>query len=152
MKEVINNEHISDRQIINTRVFNAPREKVFQAWANPFHLAQWWGPKGFTNTFDIFEFKPEGRWEFTMHGPDGVDYPNYSRFIEIQAPEKIIFDHLRPMHRFRVTATFEEQGQGTLLTFAMVFDSAEECERVKIYVVPSNEENFDRLETLLSKI
>ena len=64
------------RSIIGTRVFDAPRELVFSAFTDPEHLAQWWGPDGFTMTTSAFDFRPGGVWRFVMHGPDGRDYQN----------------------------------------------------------------------------
>ena len=61
---------ITDREFSNSRVFNVPREFVFKAWTDPNHLCQWWGPKGFTNTFQEFDMRPGGHWHFVMHGPD----------------------------------------------------------------------------------
>ena len=69
-------EPLSEREIVTTRVIDAPRERVFKAWTDPEHLAQWWGPKGFTNTFQEFDMRPGGAWRFVMPGPDGVDYKN----------------------------------------------------------------------------
>jgi uncharacterized protein YndB with AHSA1/START domain len=63
------------REIASGRVIDAPRRKVFKAFADPTHLARWWGPKGFRNTFEEFDFRPGGTWRFTMHGPDGTDTP-----------------------------------------------------------------------------
>ena len=85
-----------------------------------------------------------------MNGPDGTGYRNESAFVEIRAPERIVFDHLKPMHWFRVTATFAEAGAETKLTFRMTFDTAEECARVKVFVVEANEQNFDKLEAVLA--
>lgn len=141
----------SDHEIVSTRVFNAPRELVFKAWTDPNHLAQWWGPKGFKNTFHEFNLKPGGDWRFVMHGPDGVDYPNHSVFIEIVSPERIVFDHLSD-HKFRVTATFTEQASKTQVTFRMHFESATECAKVKKFVIEANEQNLDRLESQLIKM
>jgi len=62
----------SDREIVTTRVFDAPRELVWKAWTDQKHVEIWWGPKGFTNTFKKFEVKRGGKWVFIMHGPDGV--------------------------------------------------------------------------------
>jgi uncharacterized protein YndB with AHSA1/START domain len=149
--DVLREQTLSDCDIVTTRVMDAPRARVFRAWADPLLLAQWWGPKGFSNTFHKFAFEPGGAWKFTMHGPDGTDYHNESEFVEMVAPERIVLDHLKPMHRFRVTATFDEAGEGkTTLTFRMTFDTAEECERVKHFVVDANEQNFDRLEAVLA--
>ncbi len=141
---------MSGLDIVTTRIVAAPRERVFRAWSGPALLAQWWGPKGFTNTFHLFEFRPGGAWRFTMNGPDGTGYRNESAFVEIRAPERIVFDHLKPMHWFRVTATFAEAGAETKLTFCMTFDTAEECARVKVFVVEANEQNFDKLEAVLA--
>lgn len=148
--DVLNGLQMSDCDIVTTRTIEAPRARVYRAWSDPALLARWWGPKGFTNTFHAFEFRPGGAWKFTMHAPDGTDYHNESEFVEMRAPERIVFDHLRPMHRFRVTAKFDEHGAQTTVTFRMTFDTAEECERVKGFVVEANEQNFDRLEIVLS--
>ncbi|REE56282.1 uncharacterized protein YndB with AHSA1/START domain [Paenibacillus taihuensis] len=142
----------SDREIVNWRIMHAPREVVFEAWRNPEQLASWWGPNGFTNTFDTFEFKPGGDWEFVMHGPDGTDYKNKSQFIEIDAPERIVFKHLNGPH-FQMTATLEEvDANNTKLTWRMLFDTAGEFEMVKSYAIEGNEQNFDRLQAVLQKL
>jgi len=81
------------RSIVGTRVFDAPRELVFAAFTDPTHLAQWWGPDGFTTTTSRFEFRKGGVWRFVMHGPDGRDYQNLITFDEIIAPERIAYRH-----------------------------------------------------------
>lgn len=141
----------ADRDIVTTRVFNAPRELVFQAWTDPDQLVQWWGPKGFTNTFHEFDMRPGGIWRFVMHGPNGVDYQNKSVFVEVVNPERIVFDHVSGP-RFQVVATFAEQAGKTTLTFRMRFESAAECDKVKAFAVEGNEQNFDRLEAQLAKL
>lgn len=146
------NKNMADREIVTARLFHHPRDRVFRAWTEPERLARWWGPKDFTNTFEEFDPKPGGAWKFVMHGPDGTDYHNKSVFVEIVKPEKIVFDHLMPMHRFRVTAAFVDESGQTRVTFRMRFETAEECERVKTYVVPANEKNFDRLEVELARM
>ena len=142
---------LSDREIVTTRVFDAPRELVFKAWTDPVRLALWWGPKGFTNTFQEFDMRPGGIWRFVMHGPDGVDYKNESVFVEVVKPERIVFQHVSG-HQFQVTATFAEQAGKTELTFQMLFETARECDKVKVYAVEANEQNFDRLEAQLAKM
>lgn len=107
------------------------------------------GPKGFTNTFQLFDLKPGGGWSLTMHGPDGLDYENENVFIEIKSPEKLVWNHISG-HEFQVIATFEKLLSKTLVTFNITFASAEECQRVKVFVVDANEQNFDRLEALLA--
>ena len=142
---------ISKRELSNSRVFNAPRELVFKAWTDPSHLSRWWGPKGFTSTFEEFDVRPGGHWRFVMHGPDGVDYKNHSVFVDVVRPERIVFDHISGP-RFHVTATFTEQAGKTTLTFRMRFETAAECERVKVFAVGANEQNFDRLEAELARM
>jgi len=144
-------EALSDRQIVTTRVLDAPRQLVFRAWTEPDHLARWWGPKGFTNTFQEFDMRPGGIWRFVMHGPDGVDYKNKSVFVEVVKPERIVFQHVSG-HQFQVTTTFAEQGGKTGLTFEMLFETAAECAKVKVFAVEANEQNFDRLETELARM
>lgn len=141
----------AEREIISTRVFDAPRELLFRAWTEPEVLALWWGPKGFRNTFQVFEPKPGGEWRFVMHGPEGTDYRNESVFREIEEPSRIVLDHLSSP-RFRVVATFDAVAEKTRLTFRMVFETAEMRDRVKGVVVGANEENFDRLEVQLERL
>jgi uncharacterized protein YndB with AHSA1/START domain len=130
---------------VHTRIIDASREIVFSAWTTPELLAQWWGPKGFTNTFHEFDLRPGGNWRFIMHGPNGVDYPNQCIFVEISSPERIVLHHVSPVHQFQITADFEDLQGKTKLTFCQRFETVEELERVKKLVVPANEQNLDRL-------
>lgn len=141
---------LSDREIVSTRVLDAPRERVFRAFSDPDHLARWWGPKGFRNTFHELDLRPGGFWRFTMHGPGGSDYENENVFLEVVRPERIVFRHLEPVHGFQMTILFAEQDGKTRLTWRMLFDSAAERDRVEAFVVPANEQNFDRLEAHLA--
>ena len=123
------------RAIIATRVLDAPRALVFEVWTDPKHLAQWWGPDGFTTTTSGFEMKAGGVWRFVMHGPDGRDYENRITYDVIEKPERIVYHHgggddVEPV-QFRTTVTFEELGEKTTrLTLHAVFPSAAERERV----------------------
>ncbi|WP_411824843.1 SRPBCC family protein [Leptospira sp. 'Mane'] len=146
------NSQTTDREIVSIRTFNVSCEQAFDAWTNPARLARWWGPKGFKNTFEEFDLRPGGNWRFVMHGPNGTDYPNHSVFVKIVKPELIIFDHISPVHLFKVTANFEEVSKDkTKITFRMLFESEEECNKSKSYVIKGNEENFDRLEEELAR-
>src|SRR5580704_13391744 len=113
----------ADREIIATRVFDAPRELVFQMWTDPEHVAQWWGPRGFTNTIYEMDVRPGGVWRFVMHGPDGVDYQNKVVYIEIVKPERLVYSHVSGP-QFHMTVTFAEQGGKTKVTARMLFESA----------------------------
>jgi uncharacterized protein YndB with AHSA1/START domain len=140
---------ISNRQIITTRVFDAPREIVFSAWTDPGLLAQWWGPRGFTNSFYEFDLRAGGNWRFTMHGPDGGNFPNESVFIEIKEPERIVLNHVSKP-QFQLTASFEEVDKNkTKLVFQQLFNTVEEYNKVKVFAVDANEENMDRLVAVL---
>jgi len=139
-------EH-NERTIVSVRTFDTTTDKMLDAWTDPEKLASWWGPKGFSNTFQEFDPKPGGNWIFTMHGPDGADYPNESVFVEV-GPGRIILNHINaPI--FKLTATFEPIGNQTNLVFEQEFETAGIYEKVKHICVPANEENFDRLETVL---
>lgn len=141
----------ANRQIISSRLIRVPRELVFRAFTDPALLARWWGPKGFTNTFETFDLRPGGRWEFVMHGPNGKAYANLSEFVEVREPEEIVFNHLvAPL--FQMTIGFEEVENRTRFSFRMLFETVEEYENVKSYVAQANEQNFDRLETVLREI
>lgn len=140
-------------EIHNTRVFAAPPEKVYRAFADPKHLAQWWGPHGFTNTITAFEFKPGGAWRLTMHGPNGATYDNVSRFLEMQPSARIVFEHLEPMHWYLMTMTFAEEAPGqTRLTWRMEFERTAQNESIQGFITAANEENFDRLAAQLEKM
>ena len=143
-------DETTDHEIVSRRIIAAPRDVVFQAFSDPAQLARWFGPKGFTNTFHAFELRPGGAWRFTMHGPDGANYENQNRFTEIVPPERIIYQHLQPMHSFSMTMTFAEQSGKTELTWRMVFESAAEVAKLRGFIAAANEQNFDRLETHLA--
>ena len=142
----------SDSEIVSSRIFNFPKELVFRAWSEPNHLKNWWGPAGFTNTFNQFDFRVGGKWSFIMHGPDKGNYSNECEFIKIEKPSLIAWKRFsQPI--FQVLATFEEiESEKTKLVFKMLFNTAEECSKVKKFAVDKNEENFDRLENELSKM
>ncbi len=118
-----------EREIVATRVFDAPRELVFKLWTEPKHVAQWWGPKGFTNTIYEMDVRPGGVWRFVMHGPDGVDYENKIVYIEIVKPERLVYSHVSGP-QFHVTVTFTDQDDKTKLTVRMLFESAAQRDKV----------------------
>jgi uncharacterized protein YndB with AHSA1/START domain len=113
----------SRREILVTRVFDAPRELVFKAWTDPKHLAHWWGPNGFSITTSEMDFKPGGVWRFVMDGPDGRDYQNEQVYVEIAESERLVYRHASDP-QFLMTVTFADDGGKTKLTARMVFESA----------------------------
>ncbi len=136
---------VTAAELVTTRIFVAPRETVFAAIRDPRQLAQWWGPQGFTNEFQEFDFRPGGVWRFTMRGPDGAAYAMDHRFAEIVAPERIVVRHLQPGHDFTLVMTLVARVDHTELTWKMRFDDPAEAARVRAFVAPANEQNFDRL-------
>jgi uncharacterized protein YndB with AHSA1/START domain len=131
------------------RVIPFPPERVYAAFADPKTLATWWGPNGFTNEFEIFEFRENGRWVFTMVGPNGARYANASLFLELKPAEKVVIRHDCPPF-FTLTVTLEPQASGTLLRWEGIFDDPKVLEAIKHIVVPANEQNLDRLTQALT--
>jgi len=120
---------IADRELTITRVFDAPRELVFEAWTDPKHLVHWWGPNGFTTTIQEMDVRPGGTWRLVMHGPDGRDYRNRIVFLEVVKPARLVYRHepepgSEPVN-FQTTVTFAADGTQTRVTLQMLFSSAE---------------------------
>jgi uncharacterized protein YndB with AHSA1/START domain len=120
--------------MVGTRILDAPRDLVWSVWTDPKHLAQWWGPDGFTTTTSSHDFRVGGVWRFVMHGPDGRDYENRITYDEIVPPERIAYHHgggddVEPV-QFKTTVTFADLGRKTRVTFRGVFPSAAERARV----------------------
>jgi len=132
--------------IVSGRVFDAPRVAVFDAFRDSERLARWWGPQGFRNTFHERDFRPGGSWRFTMHGPDGAEYPMHKQFVEIVAPERVVYRNIHATHGFTMFMTFAAlDEQRTELTWRMRFDGDDEARAVREAVLQGNEQNFDRL-------
>jgi uncharacterized protein YndB with AHSA1/START domain len=153
-----NDGHSSpDREIVVSRVVNAPREIVWEAWTNPEHIACWWGPDGFRTTIETMEVRPGGVWAHIMHGPDGVDYPSKSVFKDVVKPERISFSHgvgksgNAEVH-FEATWTFEALGERTNVTIRMVFPSAQARDRVvrEYGAVDGARQTLIRLENIIA--
>jgi uncharacterized protein YndB with AHSA1/START domain len=107
---------LSDRELMVSRLIEGPRDVVFEAFTEVQHLSRWWGPEGFTTTTRTFEFSEGGVWEFTMHGPDGSDYPNWIQWMEIRPPKVIVLRHGQgpdDPEQFSSTFFFEERTDGT---------------------------------------
>nr|WP_256208835.1 SRPBCC family protein [Paenibacillus sp. CF384] len=134
-------------ELVSRRRLDAPRETVYRAWAEQDLLAKWWGPNGFTNTMHKFDWRPGGVWEFTMHGPNGVDYPNRNVFSEV-GPERIVLRHDSNPY-FILTADFEESNGGTEIVFRQAFESADDYAKLKSMCEEANEQNLDRLGAVL---
>ena len=139
-----------DRELLLMRMLNAPIELVWEVWTNPEHLAQWWGPNGFTNTISKMEVRPEGEWDLVMHGPDGTDYKNKSVFKEIILHKKIVYEHISGP-KFLATIEFEEEGDKTFIKWHMLFESKEQfIQTVKTFKADEGlKQNFEKLDRYL---
>ncbi len=149
----------AEREMTISRVFDAPRELVWEAWTNPEHVAQWWGPDGFSTTIKKMDFRVGGVWKLVMHGPDGRDYPNSSIFREIVEPERIVFSHGggskdMPGAHFMATWTFEALGNQTRVTMHALFDTPEERELVirEYGAYEGGKQTLARLAEFLAKV
>jgi uncharacterized protein YndB with AHSA1/START domain len=145
----------SDRELVLTRVVNAPRELAFRAWSAPEHISRWWGPRGFSTTTHEMRFAVGGVWRNTMHGPDGRDYKNRVVYTQIVAPERIAYDHdddgSGDSPPFHVTVTFDDLGARTRVTLRIVFDSIKQHdETVKFGAVEGGQQTLGRLEEFLA--
>ncbi|HTF81508.1 MAG TPA: SRPBCC family protein [Cytophagales bacterium] len=139
-----------NREMRIVRTFKAPIALMWEVWTNPAHIAQWWGPNGFTNTIEKMDFKEGGEWKLTMHAPDGTNFPNRSIFKEIIPFKKIVFEHFNP--HFITTVLFEAKGEETQIDWTLLFDTAEMRETVvKAHKADEGQkQNLDRLEKYLA--
>jgi uncharacterized protein YndB with AHSA1/START domain len=147
-------DHVTDaldRQIVIMRMVEAPREQVFDVWITPEHVANWWGPDGFTITTESMDVRPGGEWRFTMHGPDGTDYPNLIRYSEVVPPAHLAYAHIdMPAAEdttFHVDVYLDEFLGNTVLSMKMVFPTAESlAENVARYhSIEGGNQTADRL-------
>jgi uncharacterized protein YndB with AHSA1/START domain len=117
---------------------------VFAAVQDPVRLARWWGPAGFTNTFHAFDFREDGPWLFSMHGPDGTTYPNEARFVEIVPNERVAIRHISAP-RYDLVITLEPTTAGTLVSWHCVFENSAFVENARQFLETANAQNLERL-------
>ena len=127
-----------------SREIPATVEEVFAAFSDPERLARWWGPAGFTNTFNICEFKNGGRWSYIMHSPHGGNPANESVFEQIEPLKKVVIHHISEP-RYRLTVDLTPSATGTVVSWSQEFESPEVAHRIEKIVLPANEQNLDRL-------
>jgi len=138
------------RALCTARVLAAAPAAVFAAISEPQRLARWWGPKDFRSSFQRFDFRPGGEWVFTLHGPDGKDWPNVCRFTAIENERLVVIEHLN-LHWFELALTLAPQDGGTRLGWRQTFPDPETCARMAPLCAPSNEQNLDRLAAELGR-
>jgi len=138
-----------------TRVYDASLKRVWDAWVVPEQVAEWWGPRGFTITTRTKDVRTGGTWDYTMHGPDGKDWPNHTTFLEVVPYEKLVYDHgardgAAPL--FRVNVTFSESGGKTTMVMQMTLPSPEEAAKTRAMVKQAGgNATWDRLAEFLAK-
>ncbi|MGW0038650.1 SRPBCC family protein [Gordonia sp. NPDC003376] len=147
----------ADREIVITRIIDAPREVVFDAFIEVRHLSQWWGPNGFTTTTTSFDFRTDGEWDFVMHGPDGTDYREWIRWTEIVPPELIGLVHGERRddpNAFESTITFTPdtaEPAGTRIEMRTVFPTKESRDEAvqKYHAIEGGEQTLGNLAAYL---
>ena len=137
-------EPTDKRSDSRSKVIQASASEVFAAMSDPTRVALWWGPAGFTSTIREFDFRPGGKWILTMHGPDGKNYPNESRFKRIIPGKTLEIEHLSD-HHFVLTIDLEEMGPRTVVKWRQTFATDEHYERIAEFVSAANEQNLERL-------
>lgn len=144
-------ESAQDRAVRAERTFNATPREIFAAFEDAQILAQWWGPAGFTNTFDHFDFTPGGHWRFVMHGPTGANYQNESIFREIVPHSRIVIEHIvKPWYLLTITLTPHDGG--THVAWVQEFESAKLAEQMRPLSATANQENLDKLQSALQQM
>lgn len=146
---------MNNRELKISRLISAPRELVFAAFSDTKNISNWWGPNGFRTTTHSANFKVGGEWIYTMHGPDGTDYPNRIRYTLINPPERLEYDHDAgegDPNGFKAYVSFEERGQKTFVTLCLLLASDEFWEEmVKFGAVQGGEQNLERLDKFLQE-
>jgi uncharacterized protein YndB with AHSA1/START domain len=147
---------LTERGVRLTRLFDAPPELVFKVWSDPRHLDAWWGPDGFRNETQSMEFAPGGEWRYTMHGPDGVDFPNRIAYQEVEWPARLRFTHdsgeVNDPGAMQVTVTFEAEQGGTRVTMHTEFASADMRDKIieEYNAIEGGQQTFERLAQYLA--
>jgi len=142
-------------EICITRIYDAPLDAVWDAWIDPEQAAQWWGPRGFTITTHSKDLRVGGTWRYTMHGPDGVDYPNVTKYLEVEEHAKLVYDHGGSDDRppmFRVTVLFSEARGKTTMDMRMALPTPEAAEETRKFIKKAGgNATWDRLAEYLEK-
>ncbi len=143
------------KEIKIARIYDAPVQLVWDAWTDPAQVAQWWGPRGFTLTTHSKDLRVGGSWKYTMHGPDGVDYPNNTKYFEVEKYAKLVYDHggnddQPPM--FRVMVLFSELDDKTKMDMSMELATPEAAEKTRQFIKEAGgDATWDRLAEFIEK-
>jgi uncharacterized protein YndB with AHSA1/START domain len=143
------------KEIRITRIYDAPVQAVWDAWTDPAQVAQWWGPRGFSITTHSKDLRTGGSWIYTMHGPDGTDYPNSTTYLEVVPLAKLVYDHGANDERppmFRVTVLFSEVDGKTTMDMTMGLETPEAAAQTRQFIKQAGgNSTWDRLAEFLAK-
>jgi uncharacterized protein YndB with AHSA1/START domain len=147
----------ADREIVLSRVIDAPREVVFEAFTEVRHLSQWWGPEGFSTTTQSFEFRVGGEWDFVMHGPDGMDYSEWISWTEITPPARIALVHGEyrgDPNSFESVLTLTTDGPATRLEMRTVFPTKEVHDEAveKYHAIEGGQQTLNNLAAYVTEL
>ncbi len=139
-----------------TRIYDAPVALVWEAWTDPARVGEWWGPRGFTITTHSKDLRPGGSWVYTMHGPDGKDWPNFTRYLEVEPQARLVYDHgasaADAAPAFRVTATFRDVDGKTELDMRMTLPTPEAARQTRTFIkAAGGNGTWDRLAEYLEQ-
>jgi uncharacterized protein YndB with AHSA1/START domain len=144
-----------EREVVVTRVFDAPRELVFKAYNDPKLIPQWWGPRKYTTTITKMDMRPGGAWRFVQHDSEGHEYAFSGVFREIVPPKRIVwtfeFEGM-PCHVSYDSTTFEEEDGKTKVTDTSVFQSVEDRDgMLQSGMETGVKESYERLDEVLER-
>ena len=138
-----------------SRVYDAPVQTVWEAWTDPEQVAEGWGPRGFTLTTHTRDLRPGGHWHYTMHGPDGPDYANKTKYLEVEKHARLVYDHGGNDERaplFCVTVLFSDVKGKTRMELTMALPTPEAAENTRQFVKKAGgDATWDRLAEYLEK-
>ncbi len=141
-------------EIYISRIYDAPVKLVWDAWVDPDKVGKWWGPRGFTITTRHKDVRTGGSWDYTMHGPDGVNYENVTKFLEVEKYSRLVYDHGGSADRpplFRVTVLFSETNGKTKMEMSMALESEAKAKEMKGFIKQAGgNSTWDRLAEFLS--
>ena len=145
----------NSKELALTRVYDAPVKFVWEAWTDPKRVANWWGPRGFSITTKSKELSTGGKWIYTMHGPDGVDYPNVTTYFAVEPLKRLEYDHGANENQkalFRVNVLFSESKNKTTMKMTMTFESPQIAKEMSKFIKDAGgNSTWDRLGEYLEK-
>ncbi len=141
---------LQDCTLSTSRTLPHSPKAIYDAFASAGVLASWWGPEGFSNTFEVFDFRPGGRWKFVMHSAEGKAYANESVFAALEPEARVVIEHIAHPH-YTLTVTLNPVEGGTRLTWDQMFKDSKTAQGLRHIVEPANEQNLDRLAQALAR-